>query len=187
MFSALKLIKRFTVLCVLGFSVSKAVANTSALSAPKFNLDAIADAAFYRGDGFSVFPANGAGFASGGQITSPVLGTPWTGDFDGDGLSDVAIYEGNTWHYRTSGSSPVFIGNVAFESVALGEVGDIPVLGDFDGDRDVDALDIRGLITAIVRRQSIDMSFDFNNDGLVNARDIRSMRPLCTRARCAIR
>ena len=62
-----------------------------------------------------------------------------------------------------------------------------PVLGDFDGDRDVDALDIRGLITAIVRRQSIDMSFDFNNDGLVNARDIRFMRPLCTRARCAIR
>lgn len=59
------------------------------------------------------------------------------------------------------------------------------VKGDWDGDGDVDINDVRGLTRAIQRRETIDMAFDLNNDGVVNALDTRVMTTLCTRARCA--
>ena len=60
------------------------------------------------------------------------------------------------------------------------------VAGDWDEDGDVDADDIRAMTLAIQKRQAIDISFDFNKDGVVNVLDTRVLMTMCTRARCAI-
>lgn len=77
--------------------------------------------------------------------------------------------------YRMSDHDPVVI-SLLLESAAL--------RGDFDGDGDVDRQDIRALILAIVRKQPIDSSFDFNNDGKITIRDALIMSRLCTRRGC---
>ena len=59
------------------------------------------------------------------------------------------------------------------------------IKGDWDGDGDVDINDIRALTLAIQKRLPIDLAFDLNNDGVVNALDTRVMQTLCTRTRCA--
>ena len=59
------------------------------------------------------------------------------------------------------------------------------VKGDWDGDGDVDIDDVRALTSAIRSRQTIDMAFDLNEDGVVNILDTRVMMTLCTRTRCA--
>jgi len=61
----------------------------------------------------------------------------------------------------------------------------VAVPGDWDEDGDVDINDVRGLIGAIQRRETIDLAFDFNNDGVVNTLDARLMMTLCTRSGCA--
>lgn len=58
------------------------------------------------------------------------------------------------------------------------------VLGDWDEDGDVDINDVRGLLIALLRRQSVDDSFDLNDDGLVNQLDTRAMMRICTRENC---
>jgi len=78
--------------------------------------------------------------------------------------------------YRMSDHDPVVIA-LQLESAA--------VVGDWDMDGDVDVNDIRGLMRAIQLGQSIDLSFDFNDDGVVNILDVRGMSALCTRTRCA--
>ena len=60
------------------------------------------------------------------------------------------------------------------------------LLGDLDGDFDVDRNDIRLLIFAIQAKQSIDLSLDLNNDGVITVIDARMMANLCTRSFCAI-
>ena len=60
------------------------------------------------------------------------------------------------------------------------------LLGDLDGDFDVDRNDIRLLIFAIQAKQSIDLSLDFNNDGVITVIDARMMATLCTRSFCAM-
>jgi len=78
--------------------------------------------------------------------------------------------------YRMSDHDPVVIALQLDAAV---------VKGDWDGDGDVDINDIKGLTDAIRKRQTIDMAFDLNNDGVVNVLDTREMKLLCTRARCA--
>jgi hypothetical protein len=55
------------------------------------------------------------------------------GDFDGDGVSDTAVYRPSTgnWFVLNSGSN-------TFQSFQFGLNGDIPVNGDFDGDSRAD-------------------------------------------------
>ncbi|MFT2090290.1 ExeM/NucH family extracellular endonuclease [Paraglaciecola sp. 2405UD69-4] len=79
--------------------------------------------------------------------------------------------------YRMSDHDPVII--------ALQLEGAAAVTGDWDNDGDVDMDDISGLFRAILSRQSIDLAFDLNNDGVVNSSDIRVQNTLCTRTRCA--
>jgi hypothetical protein len=84
----------------------------------------------------------------------------------------------NTIGTKTAVSSINANANVAVPPVTL-------VPGDWDLDGDVDINDMRGLVRAIQLGQAIDLSFDFNDDGVVNILDIRSMSALCTRTRCA--
>jgi agarase len=58
--------------------------------------------------------------------------------------------------------------------------------GDWDGDGDVDYDDVRAMISAVQSRQTIDMAFDLNNDGVVNVLDVRAMMAVCTHSRCAV-
>lgn len=55
-------------------------------------------------------------------------------DFDGDGVSDFAIYRpsSGTWFILNSGSN-------TFSAILFGANGDIPIDGDFDGDQRADA------------------------------------------------
>ncbi len=79
----------------------------------------------------------------------------------------------NTLVYRASDHDPV----LATYQFAL--------IGDWDGDNDVDYLDSRALLNAILRRQPIDDSFDINGDGKINTRDVAALGKLCTRRACA--
>lgn len=66
---------------------------------------------------------------------------PVVGDYDGDGISDMAVYrEGKNVgaesfiYYRPSGTP-----GADFTTIQLGVKGDIPVVGDYDGDGKTDA------------------------------------------------
>ena len=57
--------------------------------------------------------------------------------------------------------------------------------GDFDGDGDVDKNDMLALTTANRKGLTVDLAFDLNGDGVVNSRDVRAMRELCSYERCS--
>jgi len=59
------------------------------------------------------------------------------------------------------------------------------VPGDMDGDGDVDRNDMRAFSLAIRRGEELPMSFDLNQDGVINSRDVRLMRGICTYDRCS--
>ncbi|KGJ88981.1 collagenase [Colwellia psychrerythraea] len=64
---------------------------------------------------------------------------------------------------------------------------DVPdaVIGDMDGDGDVDRNDMRAFSLAIRRGETLPISFDLNKDGIINSRDVRLMRGICTYNRCS--
>jgi hypothetical protein len=74
-----------------------------------------------------------------GFITQTSLGQPGDlpvpGDFDGDGITDLAVYRpsNGTWYYRPSSNSGAVLGQPT-----QGQPGDIPVPGDFDADGKTD-------------------------------------------------
>lgn len=77
--------------------------------------------------------------------------------------------------YRMSDHDPVLV------SIQL----DAPaILGDWDGDGDVDVLDFKLFIGALILGQDISLDFDLNGDGIVNREDARILISLCTRTRC---
>ncbi|NRA72266.1 MAG: PKD domain-containing protein [Gammaproteobacteria bacterium] len=74
--------------------------------------------------------------------------------------------------------------NEGATATSTSQVTVIPV-GDMDGDGDVDRDDIRAFMRAIRAGQTLDDSFDLNQDGVVNTRDVRLMRGLCSYDRCS--
>lgn len=62
----------------------------------------------------------------------------------------------------------------------------VGVLGDLDGDQDVDAMDIRAFTSALRAGNSLHQAYDLNNDGSVNRRDTRLLVKLCTYSRCGV-
>ena len=54
---------------------------------------------------------------------------PVVGDFDGDGIDDIALYDGGKWYINTNRNS-----NSMYLEARLGALEDIPVIGDWDGD-----------------------------------------------------
>ncbi len=61
------------------------------------------------------------------------------------------------------------------------------LVGDLDGDGDVDFADIVALSRSIRSGNATDLSNDFNEDGVVDTLDVRVLRTMCTRTRCSTR
>ncbi|NHN38396.1 hypothetical protein G8764_13900 [Pseudomaricurvus alcaniphilus] len=59
------------------------------------------------------------------------------------------------------------------------------VLGDFDGDQDVDRKDISFFVLALKDPALHRAEFDFNGDGKVHQSDVSAIRSLCTRPQCS--
>ena len=57
-------------------------------------------------------------------------------------------------------------------------------LGTWWGDGDVDRNDIRAFSLAIRRNEELHISFDLNDDGVINSHDVKAMRNICSYDRC---
>ncbi|OKY27838.1 collagenase [Thalassotalea sp. PP2-459] len=57
---------------------------------------------------------------------------------------------------------------------------------DIDGNQYVDSRDIAAFNLMLRQQNNLSLDYDFNQDGIVDRRDIRSMMALCDQARCAI-
>ena len=85
------------------------------------------------------------------------------------------LYEAN--EFRTSDHDPVIIGLDL--TVPL-------LLGDADGDRDIDRDDINLIVAARNQPAGVSDPRDLNADGVINAVDARLAALRCTRAQCAV-
>lgn len=79
--------------------------------------------------------------------------------------------------YRASDHDPVIV-VLNLQSVP-------ELVGDFDGDEDIDRNDVNQFSMMIRRGETGDIQHDFNNDSVVNSQDVRALMSLCTRSRCA--
>ena len=61
---------------------------------------------------------------------------PLLGDWDGNGVADLAIYRGSTWHIRSNAAAS---GSTLTTFVYGMQAGDRPIAGNWDGDGDEDA------------------------------------------------
>ncbi|MGC3969068.1 MAG: VCBS repeat-containing protein [Pirellulales bacterium] len=61
----------------------------------------------------------------------PVDGVPLSGDFNGDGLNEMAVFADGRWFVDFNGNSQW---DAADLCIALGAAGDHPVIGDWNGD-----------------------------------------------------
>lgn len=99
-------------------------------------------------------------------------------DYNMEKKSDgqLASYYGSD-AYRASDHDPVIV-SFTFNVAAQ-------LIGDFDGDGDIDINDVRSFISQLRSGVSFELDYDFNNDGTVSSSDARALMAKCTRARCA--
>jgi hypothetical protein len=81
-----------------------------------------------------------------------------TGDWNGDGVRNIAIFRNGTWFLDMDGNGRWSAGDVVFE---FGREGDLPVVGDWTGD---------GVTKVGVYRNGT-FHLDTNNDHALDARD----------------
>ncbi|WP_246072557.1 Ig-like domain-containing protein [Catenovulum sediminis] len=93
-------------------------------------------------------------------------------DFDQDGIGDSADNDDD------NDGVPDSIDHFQYDDV-------YGVLGDFDGDNDVDRKDISYFVRALRDPSRHRPDFDFNGDGRVHQSDVSRLRTLCTRRNCA--
>ncbi|EWH10720.1 agarase [Catenovulum agarivorans DS-2] len=93
-------------------------------------------------------------------------------DFDNDGIGDLLDTDDD------NDGTPDATDTFPFDAV-------YGVLGDFDGDQDIDRKDISFFVRALRNPSLIRPEFDFNGDGKVHQSDVSRLRNLCTRPRCA--
>ncbi len=127
-----------------GFTAANFGASGDKLVPADYDGDHKADIAVFRGDDtkgyFYVLKSSTGTYDRGVQfgIGSDV---PVVGDYDGDGKADLAVYRegknaGNqSYIYYRPSSEP----SADFRVIQLGSKGDIPVVGDYDGDGKTDA------------------------------------------------
>ncbi|MBS1793340.1 MAG: VCBS repeat-containing protein [Acidobacteria bacterium] len=124
----------------------------------------------FDGDGrtdLSVFrPSTGTWYASGstdGVFRAQAFGIstdkPAPGDYDGDGLSDNAVFRDGVWHISNSS-------NGSYRAEQFGVAGDVPVAADFDADGRTDLAVFRPSNGTWYVRNSADNSFRANQFGL---------------------
>jgi glucose/arabinose dehydrogenase len=128
------------------------------------------------GNAFRCIVTNSHGTATSNSATLTVVSTPRNsaGDFNGDGLTDLAVFRPSTltWYVR----------NVA--TVRWGMPGDLPVPGDYDGDGVTDIAAYRPSTGQWFVRNQFTLSWgrmgdvplpaDYNNDGMT---DLAVYRP----------
>ncbi|WP_143873058.1 right-handed parallel beta-helix repeat-containing protein [Catenovulum sediminis] len=93
-------------------------------------------------------------------------------DFDNDGIGDMTDTDDD------NDNVPDSMDDFPHDAV-------YGVLGDFDGDNDVDRKDVSFFVRALRNPALHRPEFDFNGDGKVHQSDVSKLRNLCTRARCA--
>ncbi len=163
--------------------------STDKLAPADYDGDGKTDIAVFR----STVPGAGANFhimnSSNNSPRSEQFGAtgdvPVSGDWDGDGKADLAVYRdgsltgGQSYFYYRPSSQP----GVPWVTIPQGEAGDKPLVGDFDGDRRLDATVFRPsngtwYILKSSNNQSIQEQFgvstdvptpvDLDGDGITN-------------------
>jgi hypothetical protein len=105
--------------------------------------DGVADLAVFRPSNGTWYILNSSGatgvggFAGQTRLSFGVNGDiPTSGDYDGDGLTDIAVFRpsNHTWYIKNSSGVTGVGGFTGQTRLSYGATGDIPVSGDFDGD-----------------------------------------------------
>lgn len=177
--------------------------NRTAIPKADWDGDGISDVGVFRNGSWFVINSSGlngaGGFAGQTRTTYGQAGDiPVTGDYDGDGRSDQAVWRpsNGVWYVKNSSGITGWSGNAGQTVVQYGASGDIPMSGDYDGDGIADPAVFRpssatwfilnsshstgvGGVTGETRRQfgatgDIPVSGDFDGDGLT---DIAVFRP----------
>ncbi len=156
-----------------GFSAVNWGLPTDQLAPADYDGDGRTDVAVVRDNTWYILRSNGGT----SQIDFGLAGDlPVAGDWDGDGRADVAVYRAGTnggqgtFYFRGTNNNPS--GAITF--VPWGLAGDVPVMGDYDGDGRLDAAVFRPSTGVWYINRSSDnqlraYSFGLSTDKLVPA------------------
>ena len=125
--------------------------------------------------------------------------TQLSGENSSDPDGDIASYawqlsDGSHYNSMSPAHSFTGLGNKVITLKVTDEEGatdsdskEIIVLpvGDMDADGDVDKIDMQQFVLAVRKRETLDPAFDLNGDGVINSRDARSYRALCSYQNCS--